>query len=148
MTGAPHMVITDALLTDRVDANLAVEAALNCTERAAFGRHILVGPYAGAEPSDWLAEASERDAHLDTIEPWMAKHGDRTVAMLRGRHPLPEPLMTQILLAALHAKIALAEVLKGTDQRRMATEIAGDAMLWARGYAFGIGWTPAQVAHA
>lgn len=139
------MQVTDATLTDRLDANLAVDQALNPVERSAFRKHLLVGPYDGAEPADWLTEAAERDAELDIIEPWMAEHGDRMVAVLRERVPLPVPVTTQILLAAINAKIAMSVFIGGTDHRRMAVEIAGDAMLWARGYAFGIGWNPADV---
>lgn len=47
------MQVTDALLTDRLSAELAVDQALNPVERAAFRQHILVGPYDGAEPADW-----------------------------------------------------------------------------------------------
>jgi hypothetical protein len=136
--------VTDALLTDRLDENLAVDQALNTVERAAFRRHLLVGAYDGAEPADWLAEAIECDAELAIIEPWMAEHGDRFIAVLRERNSLPVPVTTQILLVALHVKIALSNFIEGTDRQRMAVEIAHDAMLWARGYAFGIGWTPAS----
>lgn len=138
------MRVNDALLTDRLSAELAVDQALNPVERAAFRKHILVGPYDGAEPADWIAEAIDRDANLDIIEPWMDEHGDKMAAVLRLCVPLPEEVATQILVAALHAKIVLGNVLPGTDHRRMAVEIAGDAMLWARGYAFGIGWTPEE----
>jgi hypothetical protein len=136
--------VTDALLIDRLDANLAVDQALSPFERAAFQRHLLVGAYDGAEPADWLAETIERDAELAIVEPWMAEHGERFIAVLRERNSLPVPVATQILLVALHAKIALSNFIEGTDQRRMAVEIAHDAMLWARGYAFGIGWTADQ----
>jgi len=134
-------MMTDAALAERIDAPLAVDRALTPAEHTAFRNQVLVGGYAGATPADWIDVAAERDDHLDVIEPWMAQHAARAIAELRERHPLPERLIGSVLIAAIYATIAMSDAPPGAPHRT-AVEIAGDALLWARGYAERCGWSP------
>jgi len=134
-------MMTDTALTNRIDAHLAVDRALTRAERTAFRDKVLTGSYGDAEPADWMAEAAERDAHLDIIEPWMAVHGAHATATLHARYGLPEPLIQRVLVSSIYATIALAGAELG-GPHRLAVQIAGDALLWAGGFAERCGWTP------
>lgn len=133
--------MNDDQLTERIDPSLAVDRALTVAEALAFRQHALAGVYAGAEPSDWISYAIQSDANLDIVEPWMARHADEYIAALRERHALPDRLTRRIIVAALYASIPLGRAELG-EHRRSVIQLAGDAMLWARGYAERCGWTP------
>jgi hypothetical protein len=135
------MTITADELAGRIDVTLAVEQILTPAERGAFRRHVLVGPFQGADPSDWIDEAMNADAMLDRIEPWWAEHGDATAQALAQRYRLPRTLASGLLSAALYAAFAIASADLG-ERRRGPAEIAAEAAAWTLGFAFRLGWIP------
>lgn len=133
--------ITPAALTACIDPALAVDRALTAAERTAFLEFVLIGPYEGAQPADWLYEADNSGAYAEHIGPWWEQHGDKALAYLQVLHELPEELARRLLGCALRATFAIASATLG-ERRRTHIEIASGAALWARGYGEALGWTP------
>ncbi len=128
-----------------VDPALAVDRALNDTERDRFRTRVLAGPYDGMEPADWLDEAMNADAYEQQIGQWWDALGDMTVAAIRDQHGLPEKLTRGLVHAAAYAHHAIRDTADpdGLDLPRATEKIAAAAALWARGYAEGRGWSRA-----
>lgn len=147
--GGASLVITDEELTRQVEPNIAVERALNATERQAFMEYQLVGFYDGAQIADWISDAADADKYLEIVEKWWERAGDAAVAYLMTLHELPEPLTRSLLGAALYATCGIGAVAIGPEPwsvggRRTHIEIASGAALYARGYAEALGWRPHQ----
>jgi hypothetical protein len=140
--------MTDDELTNRVSAPLAVDRALNASERTAFMQFRNVGFADGKPICDWIAEAQDAQENLGPMLKWWNDAGDNAVAYLMTLHQLPEMLVRQLIDAALHAVFGITsasfepEPWTIQQHRRTHVEIASGAALWARGYAEALGWEP------
>lgn len=141
------MTMTDDELTNRVSAPLAVDRAINATERTAFMMTCDVGYPEGPQISDWIAESQAKGEHLGPMLKWWNDAGDNAVAYLMTLHQLPELLIRQLIDAALHAVFGITSATLDpepwtTKGRRTHVEIASGAALYARGMAEALGWEP------
>lgn len=121
----------------------AVDRALNPEERAVFHERHLVGPHSGAQPGDWIDQASECGAHLDRVGPWWENHGTKAVAEIVTQLGLPEDTVRGLLNAALYATIAVNDAIP-EDRRRAVAQLALAAGLWTLGYAERAGYAPPE----
>lgn len=128
-------------LLDQVNAHVAVDRALDAFEEGMFLTHLLVGPFDGARPADWLDHAAEGDEYDYQISTWWFLRGEPTVNYLQLRLQLPEILCRRILRAAALATFAVAGHTPPKNNLDIP-QLAVAAGLWARGYAEGLGWGP------
>lgn len=143
------MTTTAEQLLERIDPATAVDRGLSWPERTAFLRDHLVGTYEGNQPVDWIRAATADGRFNGRIDAWMKMVGDTAVAYLLTTTELPEPVVREILHAAMVAEFGIGAAGLDADPwqlnggvRRSPVERAVTAALWARGYAEALGWTP------
>lgn len=127
------------------DPTLAVDRALNAKEREGFTQ-MLVGQYDGAQPADWIAEASNADAYGELVEAWFGRFGTPCIQQVARDSGLPQSAAFDLLNAVVYAAVGTG-VLNETNFLLAAVsdtyviDLAERAALWARGYAEASGWT-------